>query len=221
MTYHWNFTSIIQYRSLLYEGLGGTLQLGVASLLSALLIGILVGLLRTSQPAGQRTIASVYVGFFRNIPFLVQLFWFYYAIPVLTGVQAKPFVAAWIALSLYGGAYFGEIYRAGIQSIEKGQWEAARAIGLGYFEVMRSVVLPQAIRHMIPPLTTQAIELIKLTTVASTIAYFELLYSAKLVSDQDLRPLEAYTSVAVILISILLVLSFLAARLERRLQLAD
>ena len=221
MTYHWNFTSIIRYRSLLYEGLGGTLQLGVASLLSALLIGILVGLLRTSQPAGQRTIASIYVGFFRNIPFLVQLFWFYYAIPVLTGVQAKPFVAAWIALSLYGGAYFGEIYRAGIQSIEKGQWEAARAIGLGYFEVMRSVVLPQAIRHMIPPLTTQAIELIKLTTVASTIAYFELLYSAKLVSDQDLRPLEAYTSVAVILISILLVLSFLAARLERRLKLAD
>lgn len=221
MTYHWNFSSIVQYRQLLYQGLAGTLQLGAISLLSALLIGIVIGLLRTSQPTGLRLVAGIYVGFFRNIPFLVQLFWFFYAIPVLTGIQAKPFFASWIALSLYGGAYFGEIYRAGIQSVERGQWEAARAIGLGYFEVMRSVVLPQAIRRMIPPLTTQAIELVKLTTVASTIAYFELLYSAKLVSDQDLRPLEAYTAVAVILISLLLVLSFIAARLERRLQAAQ
>lgn len=221
MTYHWNFSSIIQYRQLLYQGLAGTLQLGAISLLSALLIGIVIGLLRTSQPIGLRLVAGVYVGFFRNIPFLVQLFWFFYAIPVLTGIQAKPFFASWIALSLYGGAYFGEIYRAGIQSVEKGQWEAARAIGLGYFEVMRSVVLPQAIRRMIPPLTTQAIELVKLTTVASTIAYFELLYSAKLVSDQDLRPLEAYTAVAVILVSLLLVLSLVAARLERRLLAAQ
>lgn len=221
MTYHWNFSSIVQYRQLLYQGLAGTLQLGAISLLSALLIGIVIGLLRTSQPTGLRLVAGIYVGFFRNIPFLVQLFWFFYAIPVLTGIQAKPFFASWIALSLYGGAYFGEIYRAGIQSVERGQWEAARAIGLGYVDVMRSVVLPQAIRRMIPPLTTQAIELVKLTTVASTIAYFELLYSAKLVSDQDLRPLEAYTAVAVILISLLLVLSFIAARLERRLQAAQ
>lgn len=221
MTYHWNFNSIIQYRQILYQGLAGTLQLGALSLASALLIGMLIGVLRTSQSAGPRWFAGLYVGFFRNIPFLVQLFWFFYAIPVLTGIQAKPFFASWIALSLYGGAYFGEIYRAGIQSVEKGQWEAARAIGLGSFEVMRSVVLPQAVRRMIPPLTTQAIELVKLTTVASTIAYFELLYSAKLVSDQDLRPLEAYTAVAVILVSILLVLSFIAARLERRLQAAQ
>lgn len=221
MTYHWNFSSIIQYRQLLYQGLAGTLQLGAISLLSALLIGIVIGLMRTSQPPGVRLVAGIYVGFFRNIPFLVQLFWFFYAIPVLTGIQAKPFFASWIALSLYGGAYFGEIYRAGIQSVERGQWEAARAIGLGYFDVMRDIVLPQAIRRMIPPLTTQAIELVKLTTVASTIAYFELLYSAKLVSDQDLRPLEAYTAAAVILISLLLVLSFVAARVERRLQAAQ
>jgi polar amino acid transport system permease protein len=220
MTYHWNFASVIQYRQTLYEGLGGTLQLGALSLFSALVIGILIGVLRTSEFSTLRNVGIVYVGFFRNIPFLVQLFWFYYAIPVLTGIQAKPFVASWIALSLYGGAYFGEIYRAGIQSIEKGQWEAARAIGLGYIEIMRNVVMPQAIQRMIPPLTTQAIELVKLTTVASTIAYFELLYSAKLVSDQDLRPLEAYTAVAFILISLLLVLSFLAARLERRLRIA-
>lgn len=221
MTYHWNFSSIVQYRQLLYQGLLGTLQLGSASLASALLIGILIGLLRTSQPLAGRVLGGIYVGFFRNIPFLVQLFWFFYAIPVITGVQAKPFFAAWISLSLYGGAYFGEIYRAGIQSVEKGQWEAARAIGLGYIGIMRDVVLPQAIRRMIPPLTTQAIELVKLTTVASTIAYFELLYAAKLVSDQELRPLEAYTAVAVILISLLLVLSFIAARVERRLQAAQ
>jgi len=139
-----------------------------------------------------------------------------HGIPVLTGVQAKPFVAAWVSLSLYGGAYFGEIYRAGIQSIEKGQWEAARSIGLGCFRLMRYVVMPQAMGRMIPLLTTQAIELIKLTTVASTIAYFELLYSAKLVADQDLRPLEAYTAVAVILTGILLVLTAVAAYFEKR-----
>ncbi|WP_163589749.1 ABC transporter permease subunit, partial [Klebsiella pneumoniae] len=86
------------------------------------------------------------------------------------------------------------------QSVERGQWEGARAIGLGHLAVMRYVVLPQALRRMLPPLTSQVIELVKLTTVASTIAYFDLLYAAKLVSDQDLRPLEAYTTVAVILI---------------------
>lgn len=216
MNYKWNFSSILEYRQVLYQGLLGTLQLGALALTTALLIGIAIGLLRTSQSVPARAFGAVYVGFFRNIPFLVQLFWFFYAIPVLTGLQAKPFFASWVALSLYGGAYFGEIYRAGIQSVEKGQLEAARAIGLGYVDVMRDVVLPQAIRRMVPPLTNQAIELIKLTTVASTIAYFELLYAAKLVSDQDLRPLEAYTAAAVILITLLLVLSVVAARLERR-----
>ena len=217
MNHKWDFSSIYLYRNVLWDGFLGTLQLAIIAVACAMLVGLVVALARISRPLALRIPAMLFINFFRNIPFLVQLFWFYYAIPVLTGLQANPFMAALYALTLYGGAYFAEIYRAGIQAVDQGQWEGARAIGLSLGKTLRYVILPQAFRRVIPPLTTQVIELIKLTTVASTIAYAELLYSAKLVADQDLRPIEAYTTVAFILITMMLVISFAAARLERRL----
>lgn len=216
MTYQWDFSSIIRYRQVLWDGFLGTLQLGTIAVVCAMIVGLVVGLARISEARVLRIPAIVFINFFRNIPFIVQLFWFYYAVPIVTGFQANAFAAALAALTLYGGAYFAEIYRSGIQSVEKGQWEGASAIGLSRAGVMRYVVLPQAIRRMIPPLTTQIIELAKLTTVASTIAFFELLYAGKLVADQDFRPIEAYTSVALILVTLFLLLSFISARLEDR-----
>jgi polar amino acid transport system permease protein len=182
-------------------------------------IGLLMCLMRTSPSRIARVPATIFVNFFRNIPFIVQLFWLFYAIPILTGMQAKPFLAAYIALSLYGGAYFTEIFRAGLQSVEKGQWEAAKAIGLGYASTLNQVIVPQAVRRVLPPLTTQVIELIKLTTVASSISYAELLYSGKLVADQEFRPLEAYTTVAIILILLLCLVATAGAWLENRLKI--
>jgi len=219
MNYTWDFSSIVTYRHLLYQGLGNTLLLSTLSVASAMTIGLVLCLLKTSPILVLRLPANAFVNFFRNIPFIVQIFWLFYAIPVLTGLQAKPFLAAYIALSLYGGAYFAEIFRAGLQGVERGQWEAAKAIGLGYRATLKDVVIPQALRRVIPPLTTQVIELVKLTTVASSIAYAEVLYAGKLVADQDFRPLEAYTTVAVLLIALLCLVSLAGAWVESRLTL--
>ena len=147
-------------------------------------------------PAPPPARATAYVELFRNTPALIQLLWFYYALPVLTGYQTGPFTAAAVALSLYMGAYSAEIYRSGIESIEHGQWEAGRAIGLTTRQVLARVVLPQAIRRMVPAFTNQAIELVKTTAIASFIAYGELLYHGKLLADIEFRPIEAFTVVA-------------------------
>lgn len=218
MQYNWDFSSIIRYRHILLDGIQGMLMLASTSILTAMAIGFLVAIGRISTSRLLSWPATAFVAFFRNIPYIVQLFWFFYAMPVVTKMQATPFLAAYLSLSLYGGAYFAEIYRAGIRSLDRGQWEGAKAIGLGWGGVMRYVVLPQALRRTIPALTTQTIEMAKLTTVASSIAYFEILYAGKLIADQDLRPIEAYTTVAAILIAMLMVLSWGAAKLETRLE---
>jgi polar amino acid transport system permease protein len=158
------------------------------------------------------------VEFFRNIPALVLIFWCYFTLPILTGMQPDAFVAASTAVSLYAGAYMTEIFRSGIQSIERGQWEAARAIGFGYLGQMRHVVLPQAIRNIAPPMTNQVMEVVKTTAIASTIAYGEVLYSAKLLSDQEFRPIESYTAVGIFFIVVLTLVSAASGLLERRLR---
>jgi polar amino acid transport system permease protein len=152
---------------------------------------------------------------------MVQIFWFFYAIPVLTGIQNDRFLTAGVALATYSSAYFAEIYRSGIQSIERGQWEAGRALGFGYLRLMRYIVLPQAIKRMLPAFTNQAIEVVKLTAVASTIAYAELLYQAKLLSDTEFRPLESYTVIGGIFIGMLVLLSYASSRLEQWLAKSD
>jgi polar amino acid transport system permease protein len=216
--YHWDFSSVLQYRLILLDGLIGTLKLSVAGLVVAIITGVVVGVAGTMSFRPLKWLTIAFVNFFRNIPFIVQLFWFYYTLPVVAGLQASPFSAAVFAIGLYSGAYFAEIVRAGIGSVNKGQWGGARSIGLGYFEAMRHVILPQALRKVIPPLTSQTMEVIKLTTIASTISYAELLYSAKVIADQEFRPIEAYTTVAFLMITLLLLIAFAAARIERYLR---
>jgi polar amino acid transport system permease protein len=213
----WDFSFLVRRYHVILDGLYGTLALAAVTLAVSLLLGIIAGMGRTSRSAAIRAAATCYVEFFRNIPALVQVFWFFYVFPILTGVQENPFISAATALSFYSGAFFAEIYRSGIQSIERSQWDAGKALGFGYFRTMRYIVLPPAIKRMIPALTNQSIEVVKLTTVASTIAYHELLYQGQLLSQTEFRPLEAYTVVAVILIGILVLLSYGSTRLERRL----
>jgi polar amino acid transport system permease protein len=217
MTYNWDFSFLLVNWQLLATGLGRTLTLAATCLVTGLIIGIIFGVMRIQKNKVLRTVATCYVGFFRNIPPLVQLFWLFYLLPILLGVQSDRFGAAVVSFSLYSGAYFAEIIRSGIQSIDRGQWEAARAIGMNYPKAMRYVVLPQAIKRLIPPLTNQAIDVVKLTTIASSLAYAELLYQAKLLSEVEFRPLEAYTAVGGMFIGMLLILSYLSSRLERRL----
>ncbi len=216
MAYIWNFHFLIQLGPLLLAGLVNTIKLWAVALSCGLAIGLVMGIFRTAPSAILRGIGAVYVESIRNTPGLVLLIWFFYALPILTGVQSSAWLAAVVSLSLYTGAYSAEIYRAGIASIEVGQWEAARALGFGYGNQMRYVVLPQALMRMIPAFGNRAIELAKATTLASTIAFGELLYTAKTIAEDQMRPLETYTVVTLIFTAILLPVSYACVWLERR-----
>jgi polar amino acid transport system permease protein len=217
MAYQWNFDFLLQLTPLLLQGLANTAKLWAVALCCGLLIGLVMGIFRTAPSRTLRAIGTVYVETIRNTPGLVQLIWVYFALPILTGMQSSAWVAAAASLSIYTGAYSAEIYRAGISSIELGQWEAARALGFGYRDQMRYVILPQALFRMIPAFGNRAIELAKATTLASTIAFGELLYTAKTIAEDQMRPLETYTAVTVIFTAVLLPVSYFFVWLERRL----
>ena len=162
---------------LLLEGLGVTVMLGLVSIVAGLVSGLLMALLRLYGPAPLRVLARIYIDVFRSIPLLVLLVLVYYALPFV-GVRFTSFTAAALALSLVSCAYTAEIFRAGIEAIPKGQFEAADAIGLGFFSSMRDVILPQAFRIVVPPLTSNCINVLKDTALASVVAMPDLLKQA-------------------------------------------
>lgn len=220
MIYQWDFSAVWRNADLLLSGLVNTIILSVASIAMGAMIGLLLVALRLS---GRRPLAWPAIGiieFMRNTPSLVHLFWIFYALPVLIGVSLSPFVAAWIAFSLNSGAFFAEVYRGGIVSIDRGQWEASRAVGMPLTTLMRRIILPQAFRRMIPPMVERSFEVVKTTALAATVAYGELLYEATIIVSKTYRPLEIYTAVAIIyfllLFSASLVSRFIEARLKRR-----
>ena len=217
MTYHWHFEAIWPYHRLVLAGIGVTLGLTLATALLGLLVGLLVAVARIG---GLRTVAlplTALTEFFRCTPVLIQLVWCFYALPVLIGVSLSPVVAAVATLSLYGGAFYAEIIRGGIVSIEDGQWEAGRALGMEGWVLMRHVVLPQALRRMVPPLINQTILQLKNTSLVSVLAVPDLLYDGQLITSASYRPLETYTVVAALYFLMLFPLTRLARRLERRL----
>lgn len=161
----------------LFLGLRLTIALGLASILMSSLLGLGIALLRLYPPPWMRAIAIAYIDIMRSLPLLVMLILVYYALPFM-GITLDPFSAALWAISLVGSAYAAEIFRAGIQAIPKGQLEAAQALGLSYWRQMGDVVLPQALKIVVPPLTNNAISLIKDTALASVVAMPELLKQA-------------------------------------------
>ena len=205
----------------LLSGLSGSLQITGLALLFGLIIGLLVAPLRMSSRRWLSAPAGIYINVFRNTPPLVQLFWFFYAFPLLFDVSFRPFEAAVLTLSLQSSAFFAEVFRAGIQSIERGQWEASKALGMGYFTMMRRIILPQAVKRMVLAFFERAIELFKTTTLVSTIAFADLLYQATVVTSQTFRPLEVYTVVAAMYILIITAASLGVRRYEMRLARAD
>ena len=162
---------------LLLQGLGITVLLGAVSIVLGFVSGLLMALVRLYGPAPLRTLARIYIDVFRSIPLLVLLVLVYYALPFV-GVRLSSFAAATTALSLVSCAYTAEIFRAGIEAIPKGQFEAAGAIGLSFFDTMRDVVLPQALRIVTPPLTSNCINVLKDTALASVVAMPDLLKQA-------------------------------------------
>ncbi|HVZ07723.1 amino acid ABC transporter permease [Rhodopila sp.] len=217
MHYQWDFVFLLRYAPLFWRGVGVTLAYTFATIVIGLVIGLLVGLGRLSK---SRLLNIPLIGFievFRCTPVLVQIVWFYYALPVLLGIQIPAIIAAGLTLSCYTGAFYAEIFRGGIISIEQGQWDAARALGLSRWRMMRHVILPQAIRRMIPPFVNQSVTQLKNTSLVSTIAVPDLLYNGTLITADTYRPLEVYTVVAVIYFILLFPSTMLAQYYERRL----
>jgi polar amino acid transport system permease protein len=216
VVYAWDFAVVVRYLPDLLDGLLNTLILSAAAIAGGLVVGLALALARLSGWRALSWPARAVIEFMRATPPLVHLFWVFYALPQLTGIALSPFIAAWLALSVQSGAFFAEVFRAGILSIETGQWEAGRALGLPWVVLMRRVVLPQAIRRMVAPFTERAFELAKTTALAATLAYGELLYRAMTIASVTYRPLEVYTAVALLFFVVLTATSLLLRRVEAR-----
>lgn len=217
MDYAWDFGIFWKYSYLFWIG---TVFTFVYTIVTAFL-GTVVGFLCASIQLKKWKIANFfvisYIELFRCTPLLVQIIWFYYAFPVIIGVNIPPHVAAIGVLTLYVGAFYAEIFRAGIESIERGQWDAGRALGLRPWYVLRLIVMPQAIKRMLPPFVNQSIIQLKNTSLISVIAVPDLVYNATLITAETYRPLEVYTIVAIIYFIILFPATLFARRLGKKL----
>jgi polar amino acid transport system permease protein len=193
-----------------------TVELSVLSILIGFCLGILIGLVRLAKSPVPRALAIVYINCIRGTPLLIQLFLIYYGLPQV-GLSLTPFVAALAGMSINDSAYVAEITRGAIESIDRGQWEAARASGLNYFQMMRHVIFPQALKRMLPPLGNEFIQLIKASSLVSTIAMVELTRTAQLIASATFRPMELLVGAALIYLALNLILSFALGRFESRL----
>lgn len=217
----WDFASVFANPEALIAGAIGTVRLFAICLVCGLSLGLVVGLGRYAHTRWFNWPATLFVEFFRNTPVLVQILWFYFALPIVAPFEISPLAAAALGISLNAAAFSADIYRGGVQSIERGQWDGARAIGMGWGQAMRRIILPQALKRMTPALTSRAIEIFKSTTLASTVAYVELLQQGKLIASVNYNPIEAYTAIAVIFFVILWPLVQFTYVLERRMKRAE
>jgi polar amino acid transport system permease protein len=221
MDYTWDFAVVVGNLPVLLRGVVVTLEVWALAFPLGLALGLFVGLGRVSAKPWLNGPAIAFVEVFRNTPVLVQLIWFYYAFPIVLGQQLTPFVAAVLALTLNTSAYCAEIFRGGIVSIARGQWEGAKALGMTRARTMRRIVLPQVLKRMLPAFTNRAIELAKVTSLASLLAVNEVMYQGRLLSSTYYRPLEILTVVALFYFLLIYPGSYLSARLERRLAARD
>ncbi len=195
---------------------GGTLKLALPAIALGLLVGIVIALARLSRLPLFYYPASLYVQVIRGVPLVMVIFWFWFFIPIAFGVLLPEYGVALTAFVVFEAAYFGEIIRAGIQSVPRGQVEAAYATGLTYLRTMRHVVLPQALRNMLPSLVTQSIILFKDTSLASIIGYMDLTKAAQTVNNREIRPFELYLFIAVVYWVFAYGLSLASRALEKR-----
>ena len=212
-----NFTFLIVQGLLGLGGFtGGTLRLAVPAIVLGFVFGVFVGLARLARARAISVPATLYVEFFRGVPLVMVIFWIWFIVPQLLRMPIPEYGVALTAFVIFESAYFGEIVRAGIQSVPRGQVEAATALGLTRAQTMRFVVLPQAIRNMVPSLVTQMIVLFKDTSLASIIGYVDLTKAAQIVNNREIRPFELYLFIAVVYWVCTYSMSQVARRFERR-----
>jgi len=214
--YEWDFRAAFLHPELWSKALWVTLVYAVATTVLGLLLGVICGMMLLSRYWIFRAPVSAFVQVFRCTPLLIQIIWFYYALPVAVNLTIPAWLAAGMGLTFYMAAFSAEIFRGGIMSIDRGQWHAARAIGMMSWQVMYRVVLPQATRRMMPPFVNQSVLQLKNTSLLSIIAVPDLMYTAQVFVSDTFRPLEIYTTLGIIYLIILYPMQKLAKMLERR-----
>jgi len=217
VAYHWDFVSVWQYRAKFCYGLGMTVGLALCSLVLSTLFGLITALMRRSEWMPFRASAIVYTELIRSTPLLVQILLLFYGVANAVGLQNR-FVAGVVILSLFAGAYISEIVRAGIEGIPQTQLESARSLGFTTFQTYRFVILPQAVRQILPPMTGQFISLIKDSSLLSIIGVQELTQSAQEINSYTYSTLESYLPLALGYLALTFPLSLVAHRLEKRMR---
>jgi glutamate/aspartate transport system permease protein len=211
-----DFKVIVDNFSFLMSGLLTTFQLAIIAISGGLVLGILVGMARLSSRPYVYYPATVFVNFLRSLPLILVIFWFYFLVPILAGRPLGDFLSASIAFIVFEATYFAEIIRAGIQSIPKGQMQAAYSTALNYRQMMGYVVVPQAMKNMIPSLLTQSVIIFQDTSLAYVIGLKEFLRSGSIVDAREVRSLEIYAFVGIVYFLICFAMSTFTKRWEAK-----
>lgn len=216
----WRFESLLQNSEHLLGGLLRTILVATLALFLALAIGVVIGLFSTSQNRFLKLIARIYVEFFQNIPLVIQIFFMYNGL-AMAGLVMSEFMIGVVGVGLYHGAYIGEVVRAGITAIPKGQTEAAYSQGFDYIQTMRYIVLPQTIKIILPPLANQAVNLIKNTSVLAIIAGADLMYATDSYASSSLNYGPAYLVAGLLYFALCYPLAVFAKKYEEKLKRKD
>lgn len=216
MTYDWDFWILLQYRGALLSAAFVTFQIVVVSVALGIVVGMLLAPLRMADRGILRYPAMALIEVVRSVPALVLVVWFYYCLPVVTGLALPAYWTCVIAIALYTGVFYAEIFRAGVQAVDRGLVEAGRSVGMRPMTILRRIVAPIAFLRVLPPFTSQCVMAIKNSVLGSFIAVGEILYESQRLSIHTFRPMEILTAVAFFFVSVILPLTVAAAALERR-----
>ena len=211
-----DFELIQRALPILLMGAGVTIEITAFSVAIGFFIGLFVGIARISQFKILQIMAAVYADCIRGTPLLVQIFLIYFALPMAIGQRVEPFIAAVAACGINSGAYVSEIFRAGIQAIDVGQMEAGRSLGLTWWQTMRFIILPQAIKNILPPLGNEFIAMLKDSSLVSVIGFEELTRRGQLIIAQTYGSFEIWMTVAVLYLIMTMAISRIVAFLEKR-----
>jgi len=202
----------------LLSGLTTTIYISVISIIISMLLGLIVAIPSLAKNKFLTFINIGYVEIVRAVPLLVLILWIYYGLPIMTGISFSPFVSGIIALAISESAFQAEIFRAGINSIKKSQWEAGSSLGLNFFKRLRLVILPQAIKNILPAIGNQFVYVLKMSSLVSIIGIGDLTRKANELVVTTYRPLEIYTFLILEYLVLILIVSFFVRKLEKRLK---
>lgn len=216
-----NLERIVPSIPFILQGIGVTLQIVIVSIILGVVIGTILALMKISRVKLLEWIATIYISIFRGTPLLLQLVTLYYAVPQLTGYKIEPFLAAVLAFGLNSAAYVSEIIRAGIQAIDKGQTEAAQALGIPYNRMMLNIILPQATKNILPALMNEFISLTKESAIVAVIGTVDIMRRADIVAAETYLYFEPYLVAGLIYYVLVMVLTMIGKAVERRMNRSD